>query len=67
MINKESNVSTQRLKIDGGWIYHVALSKANYASTFFVPEPDKCRLHDEYLVKTCQRCLRAKPFIKEKI
>lgn len=51
-----------RFKIDGGWIYHVEIIGGSHRSTFFVPEPEKCSYHDEYLVKGCYTCQRAKPF-----
>lgn len=61
-VNEEVNTTLQRLAIPGGWIYHFFVHKAVYASTFFVPEPDKCSYHGEYLVKACSTCLQAKPF-----
>jgi hypothetical protein len=59
-----------RFKIDGGWIYYVDIMTGNHhQSTFFVPEPEKCSYHNEYLVKCCHTCHRAKSFNfnKEKI
>jgi DNA-directed RNA polymerase alpha subunit len=61
-INDQDNSFVQRLKIDGGWIYHLVVKHTDYAQTFFVPEPEKCSYHNEYLVKCCYTCQRAKPY-----
>lgn len=61
-ISEESSPGlVARFKIDGGWIYYVEIS-GSHRSTFFVPEPEKCSYHNEYLVKTCCTCQRAKPY-----
>ena len=63
-VNEEHETVTERLKINGGCIYHVSINNTDYAATFFVPESDKCNYHDEYLVKVCQRCIGARPYKK---
>lgn len=69
-ISEESSPGlVTRFKIDGGWIYHVDIIGGSHQATFFVPEPEKCSYHDEFLVKGCYTCQRAKSFTfnKEKI
>jgi len=61
-INDQDNSFVQRLKIDGGWLYHLVVKHTDYAQTLFVPEPEKCSYHNEYLVKCCYTCQRAKPY-----
>ncbi len=57
-INQDESHSVERLKIEGGWIYHLFIKNTDYAQTFFVPEPDRCEFHREHVVKVCASCLR---------
>lgn len=63
VVSKEGSPGlVTRFKIDGGWIYYVEINGVNHRSTFFVPEPEKCSYHNEYLVRGCYTCQRAKSY-----
>ncbi len=54
---EEYAIHTMRLKVDGGWLYHCQDLSGGSANVVFVPEPDKCKLHDEYVLKACASCI----------
>ncbi len=64
LVDASQTATTERLKVNGGWLYHVGHMVAKASSMVFVPEPDKCSVHDEYVVKGCQKCLQSIPYIK---
>ena len=41
LIDQSYGATTERLKVPGGWIYHVGHTQARAVSVCFVPEPEK--------------------------
>ena len=57
-IDDTAVASTERLKVPGGWIYHIGHKMARQIVVCFVPEPERCPDHNNYLVRTCYDCDR---------
>ena len=54
-MNVEYGVILQRIKVPGGWLYRTGMENA--ISLCFVPEPDKCCEHNNYVIKICHKCM----------
>jgi hypothetical protein len=49
-------IHVMRLPVPGGHLYHCQDLSGGSANLVFVPEPDKCKWHNEHTFKICQKC-----------
>ncbi len=47
-----------RMRVPGGWIYSIGNYNDSNVNQVFVPEPPRCRAHnDEHCLVTCNSCM----------
>jgi hypothetical protein len=59
-VNDSGNAITERLKVTGGWMYHVGFNQAQVSSSCFVPEPSTCSYCGVHNILVCCVCYEIK-------